>query len=72
MLGGENTNFFERKLAKIINGSASHNDIEAFSHPRGNSSQETEIRDINNEDEVTWHDRFSRNGLFNEYDALAV
>ena len=48
MLGVENTNSIERELANTINGSVSRNDTEAFSLPRGNSSQEIEIRDLNN------------------------
>ena len=57
MLGAEISSSIKRELADIINGSASHNDTEAFSHPTGNSSHENEIRDTNNENNVTRHNR---------------
>ena len=41
MLDGENINSFEREIANTINGSASHNDTEAVSHPIVFSSQNT-------------------------------
>ena len=46
MLGDENINSIERELASTINGSASRNDTDAFSHLRGLSSQENGIRDF--------------------------
>ena len=54
MLLGENSNSIERELA---NESASHNDTEGFSHPRGNSPQENEIRHITNENEAPTYDK---------------
>ena len=56
MLGVEKINSFESELANTINGSGSHNDTKAFSHPRGDSSQENEIRNINAENEIHKHD----------------
>ena len=57
MLGGENSNSCGRELAIAINGSISHDYTEAFSHPKGNSSLENEIRNINNGNEIRMHDR---------------
>ena len=53
------------KLANIINGSVSHNDREAFCHPRENSSRESEIRNLNNENEIPRYDSLLQSmGIF--------
>ena len=57
MLGGENCTHKERKLASAINASPSHDDTEAFSNPRGNSSQEIETTNITIENETLRYGR---------------
>ena len=45
------------ELADTINGSFSHNDTDAFSNKIVNSSQEKEIEDFHDENEIRRHDR---------------
>ena len=47
MLEDENSNSLERKLDNVINCPDGHQDFESFSN-RGSSSQEIEIRNIDN------------------------
>ena len=54
---GENINSIERELDNTINGSVGHKYTEAFPHPRRNSSQENEIKNINNENEIPRQDK---------------
>ena len=58
VLRDEISNFIERELAVTVNVSTSHNDTQAFSFKRVNSSQENAIRDFNVEKEIHRHDWF--------------
>ena len=46
LLGGDNSNSFERGSENIINVPIGRDDTEILPHLRGNSSEENEIRDI--------------------------
>ena len=81
VLGDENSDPSERKLANTTNGSISHSDTQVFSNDSGNSSQEKEIRDFIVENEIPNQDRliqsmenlmenFSGKGFLGDHDAL--
>ena len=86
VLGDGNSNPIEQELANSINGLAGQNYPEIPSKNRGNSSQETEMRDSNTENEIPRRDEtyridgnllkrsecetFPRNGLFDVPDVL--
>ena len=56
IIGNENDNPIERKLANTIEGAANH--YELNSHPRSNSSEESEFRGFSHENKFLRQDDF--------------
>ena len=57
LLGGENVNPIERELAKTINGSISHNDLESVARITTNPTDENENRDFSHEGQIPRQDK---------------